>query len=158
MDKKIIEFADTEIEEYKFHQNKNPILINDIDIDKLIVSNKLLFGKQDFEYFIGYKDSEKIRPLCIFCPQMIIHKRNFDENRQIYLFIEKEKGFVKYMKILEKVRNIIKNKFNRELIYSKNYLKAEKKNTKGGFQCLYAPVILMSQIIEKMKTITLRCF
>ena len=37
MDKKIIEFADTEIEEYKFHQNRNPILINDIDIDKIIV-------------------------------------------------------------------------------------------------------------------------
>ena len=31
MDKKIIQFDDTEIEEYKFHQYKNPILINDTD-------------------------------------------------------------------------------------------------------------------------------
>ena len=31
------------------------------------------------------------------------------------------------MKILEKVRNIIKNKFNSKLIYSEKYLKAEKK-------------------------------
>ena len=31
MDKKIIQFDDTEIEEYEFHQYKNPILINDID-------------------------------------------------------------------------------------------------------------------------------
>ena len=53
-------------------KNKNPILINDIDINKNIVSNKLPYGKQDFKYFIGYKDSEKIRPLCIFLPQMII--------------------------------------------------------------------------------------
>ena len=40
----------------------------------------------------------------------------------------KEKAFVKYMGILEKVRNIIKNKLNIELIYSKKYLKPEKKN------------------------------
>ena len=32
------------------------------------------------------------------------------------------------MKILENVVNIIKNKFNCELIYSKKYLKSEKKN------------------------------
>ena len=41
------------------------------------------------------------------------------------------------MKILEKVRNIIRNKFNSKLIYSEKYLKAEKKiNAKGGFKCL----------------------
>ena len=48
MDKKIIKFDDTETEEY--------ILINDVDINKIVVSNKLPFGKQDFKYFIGYKD------------------------------------------------------------------------------------------------------
>ena len=60
MDKKIIKFDDTEIEEYKFHQNKSPISINDIHINKMIISNKLPCGKQDFKYFIGYKDCEKI--------------------------------------------------------------------------------------------------
>ena len=48
------------------------------------------------------------------------------------------------MEIIEKVRNIIKNKFNSQLIYSKKYLKAEKEvNTKAGFQCLYMPVVLI---------------
>ena len=60
MDKKIIKFDDTEIEEFEFHQHKSPILINDIDIDKIVVSDKLPFGKQDFKYFIGYKDAKKI--------------------------------------------------------------------------------------------------
>ena len=57
MDKKIVEFDDIRIEEYKFHQYKAPILINDIDINKLVVPSKIPFGKQDFEYFIGYKDA-----------------------------------------------------------------------------------------------------
>ena len=59
---------------------------------------------------------------------MITYKRNFDENRQIYFFIEKEKFFIKYMKILEKARNIIKINCNRELIYNEKYLETEKIN------------------------------
>ena len=57
MDKKIIKFDDTEVEEFEFHEHKSPILINDINIDKIVVSDKLPFGKQDFKYFIGYKDA-----------------------------------------------------------------------------------------------------
>ena len=33
MDKKIIKFDNTEIEEYEFHQHKSPIPINYIDIN-----------------------------------------------------------------------------------------------------------------------------
>ena len=61
MDKKTIKLDDTEIEEYKFPQNKIPISANDIDINKTIASNKLPFCKKDFKYFIGYKYSEKDR-------------------------------------------------------------------------------------------------
>ena len=74
---------DTEIEEYKFHQQKNLVLINNLDINKIVVSFKFLFGKQDFKYFISYKDFEKIGHLCIFCPLMVMCKRSFDENRRI---------------------------------------------------------------------------
>ena len=57
MNKKVIKFDSTEIEEFEFHQYKSPISINDIDNNKLVVSNKLPFGKQDFKYLIGYKYS-----------------------------------------------------------------------------------------------------
>ena len=45
MDNKIIKFDDTEIKKYKFHQNKSPTLINDIDSNKIVVFNKLPLGK-----------------------------------------------------------------------------------------------------------------
>ena len=41
--KKIIKFDDTEIEKYKFYQNKSPILIKDIHINQMVVSNNLPF-------------------------------------------------------------------------------------------------------------------
>ena len=84
MDKKIIEFDTTEIEEYKFHQYKSPFSINNIDINKIVVSNQFTFGKQDFKCFIGYKDSKEIRPLCIFFPEMSIYKRYSGKTKCMY--------------------------------------------------------------------------
>ena len=34
-------FGDIEIEKRKFHRHKNLILINDVDIDKIYLSNKV---------------------------------------------------------------------------------------------------------------------
>ena len=39
MGKEIITFGDTEVEKHKFHQHKSPILIGDLNINKIIVSN-----------------------------------------------------------------------------------------------------------------------
>ena len=46
----------------------------------------------------------------------------------VSFFNKRKKYFIKYMEMLEKVSNIIKRKFNCELIYSKKYLKAKKEN------------------------------
>ena len=55
----IIKFGDFEIQKQKFHQHKRPILIKDVDINKIVVSNKVFFGKKGFKYFIAYKDTKK---------------------------------------------------------------------------------------------------
>ena len=60
MDKNNVNFDYIEIEEFEFHQYESSILINDIDKNKIIVSNKFPPGKQDFKHFIGYKDTEKL--------------------------------------------------------------------------------------------------
>ena len=158
MDKKIIKFDDAEIEEYEFHQYKTPISINDIDINDTVVSNKFSFDKQDFKYFIGCKDNNKIRPLCIFFPKMSIYKRYSDKTKCMYFMIEDEKIFDKYMTILEKVSHIIK-KLNTGLICNKKHLKAEKRfNTKEGFQCFYIPVILFDSAYRKDRNYYPRVF
>ena len=59
MKKTITKFGDIEIQKQKFHQHKRPISIKDVDINKIVVSNKVFFGKKGFKYFIGYKDTKK---------------------------------------------------------------------------------------------------
>ena len=53
MDKKIKKLGDTEIENHKFHRHKSPISINKMHINKIVVFNKVSFGKKGFKYFIG---------------------------------------------------------------------------------------------------------
>ena len=40
MNKEIM-FDDTETEKRKFHYRQNPIFIDDVDIDKILISNKV---------------------------------------------------------------------------------------------------------------------
>ena len=90
----------------------NPFAINDIDINKIVVSNKFTFGKQDFKYFIGYKVNKEIRPirpLRKFFPEMSNYKTYSDKNKCMYFIIKYEKMFDKYMIILVKVSNKILN-------------------------------------------------
>ena len=56
---KAIKFGDVEIQKQKFYQYKQLISIKNIDINKIVVSNKFSFGKKGFKYFIGYKDAKK---------------------------------------------------------------------------------------------------
>ena len=94
-------------------------MINNININKIVVSNKFPFGKQDFKFFIGYKDKKEIRPLCIFFSEINIYKRYSDMTKCMYFMIKDEKKFHRYMAICEKVSNIIKKKIYSELIYYK---------------------------------------
>ena len=50
---------ETEIEKHKFHQQKHLISIYNVNINKILVSNKVFFVKKSFKYFIGYRDSTK---------------------------------------------------------------------------------------------------
>ena len=45
---------------------------------KLVVSNKLSFGRQFFKYLVGYKDNKKTRPLRILLPKYKIY---FDKTK-----------------------------------------------------------------------------
>ena len=81
MEKPIWKFDGTYIGKQKFNQNKRPISIKNIDLNKIVVSNKVYFSKKVFKYLIGYKDANNIWPLCIFLPKMSAYGKDFDETK-----------------------------------------------------------------------------
>ena len=54
-EKTVIKFGDIETQK-KSHQHEGTILIKIVDIDNIVVSNKVPFG---FKYFIGYKGAKQ---------------------------------------------------------------------------------------------------
>ena len=48
MNKVTVIFSDIGIDKHKFHYYKNPILIDGAGIDKILISNKVSFGKKEF--------------------------------------------------------------------------------------------------------------
>ena len=56
-------FGDIEIEKNKFYRYKSPVLLRDVDIEKVLFSNKTSLGEKNYKYFIGYLyHHHKVRP------------------------------------------------------------------------------------------------
>ena len=70
MSGKDILFNDGKIKTSNFYKNKKLSKIDDIDVNKILVSKKESCGTtKSLKYFIGYNDDDDvIRPLCIKLP------------------------------------------------------------------------------------------
>ena len=44
--KEVITFGDTEVDKCKFYRYKNRIFLNGVNVDKILVSKKISFGKK----------------------------------------------------------------------------------------------------------------
>ena len=81
MSGKNINFDNKKIRKSNFYKNKKLNRIDDIDVNKILISKKELYWtKKSLKYFIGYNDNDIIRPLYIRLPQMTGYARKFDEN------------------------------------------------------------------------------
>ena len=72
-------------------KNETPISIYDVNIDRIVVSNKVPFCKKGFKYTIGYKDVKKFNPLFTILPKMSTYRRHFDDNKYVF-FIKKQRN------------------------------------------------------------------
>ena len=64
-----------------FYKNKKIFNIDDIDVNKILVSKKEpCFKNNSLIYFIGYNDNDIIRPLCLRLLQMTGYFNKFNEN------------------------------------------------------------------------------
>ena len=69
MNGKNVNFGDKKTKKSNFYKNKKVIKIDDIDVNKILVSKEERYGsKNSVKYFIGYNDNDAIRPLCIKLP------------------------------------------------------------------------------------------
>ena len=58
-----------------------------ININKIIASNKVSFGKKDFKYFIGYKDANKLDLYAYFFQESAC-RRDVDKSKCMSFLIK----------------------------------------------------------------------
>ena len=105
MNGKNISFNNEEIKKSNFYnKNKKIFNIDDIDVNKILVSKKEQYGKYNsFKYFIGYNDNDVIRPLYLFLSQTTGYINKFDKNKITISLIIKDIQLLKnYSKIWKK--------------------------------------------------------
>ena len=84
----------------RLYKNKKINIIDDIDVNKILVSKKEPYGtKNSYKYFIGYNDNDVIRPLCVRLPQMTGYARKFDENATMSFRVNNKQLLNNYNKI-----------------------------------------------------------
>ena len=114
----MVNFDDKNINKRNFYKNKKLFDLNDIDVNKILVSKKGSYStKNSLKYFIGYNDGDFIRLLCIILPQMIGYVKHFDSNKTKYFKVSDNKLLKKYNKIWENVGNLLNIDFDSEPVY-----------------------------------------
>ena len=118
MSGKSINFDDKEINKSSFYKSKKLFTLNDIDVNKILVSKKESYGtKNSLKYFIGYNDGDVIRPLHILLPQMIGYVKHFDSNNAKPFKVSDNKLLKKYKKIWERVGSLLNIELDSEPVY-----------------------------------------
>ena len=108
MNGKNINFDNKNIKKSNFYnKNKKIFNIDDIDVNKILVSKKEQYGKHNsFKYFIGYNDNNVVRPLYLFLSQSTGYINKFDKNKITMFLMVKDKQFSEnYKKIWKKLKN-----------------------------------------------------
>ena len=70
MSEKILKFKNIRLNKKEFHKSKRSINLDLINVDQIVISEKFKHSDNSFKYFIGYKEGEIIKLLCILLPQM----------------------------------------------------------------------------------------
>ena len=79
MGKEILPFEDIEIEKIFFTAIRLLFFLGDVDIEKLLVSNRISFGEKNYKYFIGYLyNGNKVKPLNIMLPKTSAYVKSYD--------------------------------------------------------------------------------
>ena len=103
----------------------------------------MIVSKNDFKYFLGYKDDRKVTPLCIILPKIRAYRRDFDETKYISFSVKNDKLLVKCNQIWGKVSNNIKKGSDREPASNEKYIKTKIKYYEGkistNFHCDKVP-------------------
>ena len=122
----------------KFYESKKAIKLSSVDVNKIVVSNKIKGNNEIVKYFIGYMDNTDVIPLRLLLPQITGWIKCFENGGKNMSFkIEDEMVYVKYNNFWNKIKDLLSGiRLLSKLIYDDSYIKTKVKT--------------FSEVIQKM--------
>ena len=127
-----IKFGDKEVDKKAFHSSKEAILLDSVDLSKIVVSSRRKLNDTTYKYFCGYLNNDTtwsssseciIKPLCVILPQMNGYIKYFDDGGKNMSFVtDDEKVYEKYDEIWNVVKELLKLKFAASPIRNDKYI------------------------------------
>ena len=78
------------VDKKEFHKSKQPIDLNLVNVDHILISDKFRHSDDDFKYFIGYQEDDIIKLSCIILPQMSGYIKYFENGGKNMSFVIKD--------------------------------------------------------------------
>ena len=123
-----IKFGDKEVDKKKFYSSKEAILLDSVDLSKIVASSRWKLNDTTYKYFCGYLNNDVIKPLCIILPQMNGYIKYFNDGGKNMSFVtDDEKVYEKYDEIWNVVKGLLKLKFTVGPVRNDKYILAKLK-------------------------------
>ena len=107
-----IKFGDKKVDKKEFDSSKQAILLDSVDLNKIVVSSKWKINDTTYKYLCGYLNNDVTQPLCVILPQMSGYIKYFDDGRKNMSFVTDDKEiYKKHNEIWEAVRKLLKLNF-----------------------------------------------
>ena len=107
-----INLGNKEFNKKEFDSSKQPILLDFVDLNKIVVSKKWKINDTTYKHICGYLNNDTIQSLCVILPQMDGYIKYFDDGGKNMSFVtDDEKIYKKYNEIRGVIRNLLKIDF-----------------------------------------------
>ena len=65
MSEKTLKFDNIRVNKKEFHKSKQPIDLDLVNVDQIVISDKFKHSDDGFKYFIGYMEGNIIKPFVL---------------------------------------------------------------------------------------------
>ena len=89
MSEKTLKFDNIRVNKKEFRKSKQPINLDLINVDQIVVPDKFKDSNGGFKYFIGYKEGKIVKPLCIILTPMTGYIKCFESGGKNMTFAVK---------------------------------------------------------------------
>ena len=132
MSEKTLKFDNIRVNKKEFHKSKQPINLDLVNVDQIVVSDKFKHSDDGFKYFIGYKEGEIVKPLCIILPQMSGYIKYFENRGKNMSFLIKDNDVLdKCNETWNKIKKTLNIKFHSMPVYEEKYIYAKVRDFNG---------------------------